>query len=125
MSYIETKIDEEKDLTIHTVSGQLTVQDVRDALDRYYSGSVTMLILWDLTKVDLSSWATNQIVFLAKKVKEYSHLRIGGKTAVVIAKDLNFGIMRMYEAYAESEEIDFETRVFRDMEKAKEWLGVE
>ena len=124
MSKIETKIYKEKDLTIHTVSGSLTVQVVYDELDRYYAGPVTMHILWDVTRADLSSWETDQIVSLVKKVKEHSHVRAGGKTAIVISKNLDFGISRMYQAYAEREKIDFEIGVFRDIEKAVLWLGV-
>ena len=124
MSKIETKIYEEKDLTIQTASGPLTVQDACDKLDRYYAGHATMLILWDITRADLSSWQADQIISLVKKAKGYSHLRAGGKTAIVISKDLNFGISRMFQSYAENDKIEFEIKVFRDIEKAKEWLGV-
>ena len=124
MPYIETKIDEEKDLTVQTVSGSFTVEDICDELERYYAGHATMLILWDIIRADLSSWQADQIVSLVKKAKGYSHLRAGGKTAIVISKDLNFGISRMFQSYAENDKIAFEIRVFRDIERAKEWLGV-
>jgi glutathionyl-hydroquinone reductase len=124
MTYIETKIDEEKDLTIQTVSGSFTVQDIFDELDRYYAGHATMLILWDITRADLSSWQADQIISLVKKAKGYSHLRADGKTAIVIRKNLNYGISRMFQSYAENDKIEFEIKVFRDIEKAKEWLGV-
>ena len=125
MSYIETKIDEEKDLTIQMVVGPVSLQDACDELDRYYAGPFTKLILWDLTRAGISSYKTEHIIALVRKVKQYHHLRKGGKTAMVISKDLNYGLTRMYQAHAEGEELDFEIRVFRDMEKAKEWLGVE
>jgi hypothetical protein len=125
MPYIETKIDHEKDLTIQAVIGPVSLQDACDALDRYYAGLFTKLILWDLTRAEISSYKTEHIIALVRKVKQYHHLRKGGKTAMVISKDLDYGLTRIYQAYAETEGIAFEIRIFRDMEKAKEWLGVE
>ncbi len=112
------------DLTIHTVTGDLSVQDVCDELDYYYSGHFTMLILWDVTRADLSSWQKDDIIYLARKVKKYSHLRRDGKTAIVLLRDVDFGISRMYQTYADVEKIDFEINVFRDVNEAKQWLGV-
>ena len=81
--------------------------------------------MWDLTRAEISSYKTEHIIALVRKVKQYHHLRKGGKTAMVISKDLDYGLTRIYQAYAETEGIAFEIRIFRDMEKAKEWLGVE
>ena len=74
ISNIETKIYDDKDLTIYQVTGEHTVQDVWDELDRYYSGRYTRLILWDVTRADLSSWQSDNIFTLAQMVKNYSHL---------------------------------------------------
>ena len=125
MADIKTKIHEDIDLTIHKITGALTVEEACDELDRYYAaGRFTMRILWELTGADISSWQREHITRLIYKVKEYSHLREGGKTALVLSRDLDFGISRMYQAYAAGERLEFEIEVFRDMEKAKEWLGV-
>lgn len=124
MSSMKTEIYEDMDVTVHTVRGPLTVLKVCDELDRYYAGRFTMRILWDLTGADLSSWQRDHITRLICKVKEYSHLRKGGKTAMVLSRDLDFGISRMYQAYASGENLEFEIEVFRDMEKAKQWLEI-
>lgn len=124
MPEIITKIYEDLDLTVQTVTGSPTVQDISDVLDRYYSGTVTKLILWDTTFADLSSWKSDEVISLARKVKSHSHLRKGGKTAMVLNRDVDYGITRMYQAYAEIEKIDFELQTFRDMNDAKQWLGI-
>lgn len=124
MRKIETKLCEEKNLTIHTVLGPLDLKDVSEELDRYYSGYITKLTLWDLTREGQHLWQKEHIIALVKKMKDHSYLREGGKTAIVVYKDLDFGLSRMVQTYADIQNIAFEIAVFRDIDKAKEWLGV-
>ena len=46
-----------------------------------------------------------------------------GRCALVSDKDVSFGFARMYEMMAEQTGV--ETRAFRDMETALQWLGIE
>lgn len=124
MPDIKTKIYEDLDLTVQTVKGPITVQDACDELDRYYADRYTMLILWDLTGLDLSSLRKDQIMTLVYKVKQYAHLRKGGKTAFVLSRDIDYGVTEMYQAYAAGENLEFEIEVFRDKKEALQWLGV-
>ena len=72
MADIKTKIHEDIDLTIHKITGALTVEEACDELDRYYAaGRFTMRILWELTGADISSWQREHITRLIYKVKEY------------------------------------------------------
>ena len=43
-----------------------------------------------------------------------------GKVAIVAASDLHFGLTRM----AESQAVATDAKVFRDMEEAREWIGL-
>jgi hypothetical protein len=56
--------------------------------------------------------------------KKYAHLRKGGRSALVLSKDVGYGIGRMYGALSEIENIPYEIRSFRDIKDAREWLGV-
>ena len=49
-----------------------------------------------------------------------SELWTGGRTAILVARDLDFGIARMFQALAE--QVDVEYQVFRDEADAIEWL---
>ena len=49
--------------------------------------------------------------------------RVGGRCAVVAAKDVHFGLSSMGIVY--SENVGIEAAVFRDTVSALEWLGVE
>ncbi len=82
----------------------------------------TTLILWDFTNATWSGIATDELQELTRKAKKYS--RKGGKTALVFSKDIDFGIGRMLEAFAEMEAYDYEFGSFRNRKDAKEWLDI-
>jgi hypothetical protein len=47
----------------------------------------------------------------------------GGKAAIVVARGVSFGMARMLELLTESSPLSI--WVFRDMQEAHEWLGIE
>jgi hypothetical protein len=44
------------------------------------------------------------------------------KAAIVISKDVTFGMARMFQVFVEQSSIDI--AIFRNMEEALRWLGV-
>ncbi len=122
MAEIETSIDYQFDLTVHIVSGDLTSQEILYKLETYYQGRPTTMILWDFTNATWSGIATDELYELVRKAKKYS--RKGGKTALVFSKDIDFGIGRELEAFAEIESYDYEFGSFRNRKDAEKWLGI-
>lgn len=124
MALIETVVNELQDLTVHTIAGEVTgdeiIEKTQDGLTRPY----TRYVLWDFTQAhatDLSIEKIQQILIIGKKLAE---ARKTGKTAIVVPQDLGFGLGRMYEAYSEIESFPTENRVFRTLSQAWEWLGL-
>lgn len=77
--------------------------------------------LWDfrgLTKGPDSSVELRDAVDLVNRTRD---LWAGSQTAIVVARDLDFGIARMFSAFAE--QVDVEYQVFRDEDAARQWLG--
>jgi hypothetical protein len=122
MAEIETSIDYQLNLTVHTVSGNLSSQELLDKLETYYQGRPTQLILWDFMDATWSGITNDELQELMRKAKKYS--RKGGKTAFVFSTDIDFGIGRMVETYGELEKYDYEFSNFRDMKDAEKWLGI-
>jgi len=122
VSNIETSIDYQLDLTVHTVSGNLTSQELLDKLETYYQGKPTKLILWDFMNATWSGITSDELKHLVHKAKKYSRKR--GKTAFVFSSDIDFGIGRMIEAYAVINRYDYEFYSFRDRKDAEKWLGI-
>lgn len=127
MGNIDTQIDPAKDLTIATATGKMTADDHREWIKKYYEGAViTSLILWDVRGADFSEISNQDILDHVKETKQLiADARKGGKTAVVIDKDmLGLGLSRMRENYFEMEEVPVAMRTFTNMDEAMEWLGV-
>ena len=56
-------------------------------------------------------------------VMRYAHLRAGGKTAIVAARDLEYGVGRTIDSLAESKNSPITTHTFRSLSEAGEWIG--
>ena len=78
----------------------------------------------DLRDADMSSVSSEILSDLAAMVEGYTKGKCQGfKTAVIAPEDLPFGISRIYEAH--SYDSPENAKVFRDLNKAFEWLGVD
>ena len=124
MGTISAKYDTDKDLTIVTAEGVITADDLLDWGNNYYEGQITSLILWDVTKADLSGLQSDKLRKIAEIMSRISEARRGGKTAFVYDNPLEFGIGRMFQAYSEMEDMPFQVQSFRSFHEARKWLGV-
>ena len=76
--------------------------------------------LWDLrslTKGPDSTPELRQAVDLVQRTRE---LWAGSRAAILVTRDLDFGIARMFGAFAE--QVGVEYRAFRDRRSAIDWL---
>jgi hypothetical protein len=127
MGTIETTYDRSRDLTIAKASGKMSADDHREWVKTYYDGAaVTSRILWDVREADFSEISRDDILDHVDLTKQLiAKARQGGKTAVVLDKDmLGFGLSRMRETYFEMEDVPVAMRTFTNIEDALEWLGV-
>ena len=122
MKKIIKKSDSENDMTVFTVIGKVTANELVAAISDFYEKSVTLNILWDLTKSDLSEISSSDVELIVNLSVKYAEKRSSGKTAIVGSDDLTFGLSRMYELTKEMTELPFETQTFRDIGKAYKWL---
>ncbi|GAB6907784.1 hypothetical protein DESC_370019 [Desulfosarcina cetonica] len=68
----------------------------------------------------LSSDAIQPLAEFSKQMKTIYNLH--GKAAIIAPRDITYGLTRMYQAYAD--EIEDNNQVFRDAQKAVDWLGI-
>lgn len=125
MSGINTSIDASKDLTVFTVRGEVCTSDVLSAIEAFYQGSPTSLVLWDLSAAVLAGVSAGDVSGIARMLKQTNKRAQRGKTALVGSEGVNFGMARMFESMAEMEDMPTEYAVFRTLEEARQWLGVE
>jgi hypothetical protein len=119
---IKKTLQKDLSLTILTVNGKITSEDLIQFCEDLCNHGMTRHLLWDLTNADLTRITKGEIEQIAKVGKSYADLRINGKTAFLAHQDLQFGLSRMYQAATEIKEHPIQHCVFRDMEKAIAWL---
>ncbi len=124
MGEIDTQIDPEGDLTIHTASGEISADEILDRIRSYYAGEVTSLVMWDLSDADLRSLTASDVQQFVDLTNSLTAPRAGGKTALVVSTTLAFGMARMYELSKDAAADQIDRKTFRDRKTALEWLGV-
>jgi len=104
-----------------SVSGILTADNVIDTAARAYPDS-PQLIIWDLTNATMANMEMSDMKRIAVHLKKFGKNRANGKTAFVSQRNIDFGLFRMYIAYAELEGTPVTFSVFRTLKDAQKWL---
>jgi hypothetical protein len=95
MAPIETFVDIEKQLTVHTVTGEIASSEIIEVIKTQNETISTKLILWDYSGASVHKLQSPEIREIVSAQKQYSHLRQGRKTAIVVSSDLGHGMSRM------------------------------
>lgn len=124
MAIIEVSTDSQNDLTIFMVHGELTADEVIQSVEALSARKPTKFVLWDATDGSVANVPTEEIQRVAQTMMRFLEKRKEGKTAFVVATDLDYGLGRMYEAFAENEGLPYAYGIFKTVKEAKQWLGI-
>jgi hypothetical protein len=108
-------------VTVQAVD-DLAVEELRRLLSALYRGAeaaASLRMLWDLSRARVPS------SFDVRSVTSFIHRnrpKIPGRTAIVAAQDVAYGISRAAQVHLEDVPVDLQ--VFRKREDAVEWLAV-
>lgn len=117
------KIDREKAIAIIEIRGTPKISDVRQAIEALLENpdhSDGMDEIWDFREASLTAITTKDLQTLAIYVSQYIG-KLAKRTAFVVKNDLEYGIGRMWEVYAE--DAPQKRQLFRDIEDAFDWLS--
>jgi len=120
---VTTNADHDKQLTIHTVTGEPSFEEGMAAFKQFWEGKPTQNVLWDFRKASLARLSSEETEAMINYIQQHAEKRSGGKTAILVSKDLEYGISRMARTFAELKNIPFEMEIFRSIEEAIQWLG--
>jgi len=123
---IKKHTDPSTDLTTFTCEGHITLKAVADAMRCLYDGidgPTTRMVLWDLSKASTENLSVDELDDIAQLRLENKIPMTNGKTAVVAPNDLDFGMVRMFQAKTAG--TPRYLMVFRTLEKAMEWMKIE
>jgi len=107
--------------TVHEVVGEVTFQELLDAVTTYYEGSPTRHVVWDLTKGSIEKLNFEQLHELAEIIRDRSHSVCGESIAWVAPRDVDYGCCREIEAITSF--LPSESKVFRTMEETWSWFS--
>ncbi|GAB4457060.1 MAG: hypothetical protein Kow0031_38060 [Anaerolineae bacterium] len=119
---IQVRVEPGSQLTIHTVTGTVTAEDIIAALKQFYTHQPTHRLLWDFREVDLSPLSKQHLMTILTVARSYAHSRPNGKTAIVTSGSLAYGISRMFENYTEIYGHPVDHEVFKSYDDALRWL---
>lgn len=111
------------DVTVMKAVGTITHSEIISVLEEFYTHNPTKLIIWDLLEASAELITSEYAKIIADFVLRFSGTRVGGKTAIVASRDLEFGVGRMFDILGNIKEADFEIKVFRNLVDASDWIG--
>jgi len=120
---IDVHADLLNDLTVKTVIGKFSADEMIDVIEDFYAAQPTKNVIWDFILADGTQISPNDIEIINQTISKYSFKRIGGKTALVVSGDYGFGMSRIHQASAENHGINIKYYITRDIEDAMRWIG--
>ena len=124
---IISKIRPSKQFSTLTATGEISSNEILEAVKSFYIKQPSNNVLWDFRYADLkkllfSNELENITTNFTKLNWEFKRV---GKTAIVASTDLWFSLARMHATVAEIKNLSHKIQVFRFMDEAIKWLGSE
>lgn len=119
---VETIIYCQQNYTLQECTGLVTNKELLDTAQSFFGGSHTRYVIWDFSVAQMINISPETIQKLVAIWLKQKARRRGGKTAVVAPADLEYSFSNILDTISELNEAPFETRVFRSLEDAKQWL---
>ena len=114
--------DDGKDLTTHVVTGPVCEEEMYKALEEFYAREPTRFLLWDMSQAAVADVTSSVLEAFVQRSATLGTQCEDGRVAVFAPQDVQFGLGRMSEAFAEQKSVPFGFRVFRSRRNALEWL---
>ena len=103
------------------VTGQRLVRAL-EALARLNTYEARHPRLWDLREADLSQLTRAELRVVARRVRTLDLSLAESRVAVVVSRDVDFGVVRMFEL-TEADSLSGAIRAFRDITRAHAWVS--
>ena len=122
MSSIQTTRDEQADLTIHTVTGEVSLDRLFECVRLYNDAGPTSNTLWDLRHGSIPTVSTDTIAPRTRESAELIPTERSGKIALVVEGNLEFGVLRIWSTYSELATDRLKLRLFHNYDNAIAWF---
>jgi hypothetical protein len=109
-------------LTIFTVSGVVSAEEVIAAAAADMAAPQTRDSMWDFTQASSVKLTTAAVEKIAENLIPHAAHIDGGKVALVGSGAIQVGLGKVYKAFAALAGLPYEYRVFRKRVRAEAWL---
>ena len=121
---IDLLLNDLKSIRTHVCSGIITPSDILQVLHKIYSNKSfthAQHAIWDFRNC-VAHISGDEMQKIINYVQGFRKGPGGGKVALVVSGDLEYGLARMYDLLSEYQ-IDRELMVFKDYDEALRWIG--
>ena len=118
---VNTVVNDE--VIIHTVSGKMTYEEIKssyEAVLKHPDFQDDMNSIWDLRAADASKLDSHDVIKIARYFETKTKGRAEYKTAVVVSRDLEYGLSKKYQVAAA--DLPARIGIFIELEAAKRWV---
>lgn len=121
------QISRSRDITVFTLTGEVTFSELTDSLREYGEDGPTLLELYDLRELTGERLSQTDIDRLVEFLNQSASYRPNNsKTAVVVEEDIDFGISKTVALLTLIDGVvPYQVNVFRVMNEAERWLDLE
>lgn len=120
---INTFVDNKSSIMIHTVSGEITFEEIKSSYKTVLTHpdfQKDMHSIWDFRNADASKFNSQDVIRLARYFETQLKNRTDFKVAVIVSRDLEYGLSRMYQVAAA--DLPAKIEIFFRFEDAKTWI---
>jgi hypothetical protein len=122
MGSITRGVELDTNLTVFSVVGDADASQVLTQIVTFLREAPTQEVLWDIRRGTLTALSAQDLRRIVQRAGPLTQVRSGGRTAIVCSREVDFGLCRMFQTFAEQAEVPFEIHVARDIEVARRWL---
>jgi len=120
---VNTFVDKKNSVIIHTVTGEITFAQIKSSYEAVLSHpdlQDDMCVIWDIRDADASKFDSQDVIRLARYFETQLKYRSKFKVAVIVSRDLEYGLSRMYQVAAA--DLPAKIGIFINIEDAKKWV---
>lgn len=119
---INNLVDFSKQMTLHTGSGQLELDEIMATVKAFSNGQLTTNILWDLRNATVKPPTSDALDLIKKLTKKSGKRKAPRKVAIVASSDLFNVLTQTLSTFFLTENVPFSVVAFRSMTEALKWL---
>ncbi|MBU1241412.1 hypothetical protein KKF84_07525 [Myxococcota bacterium] len=123
MGDIKTTRFPKKGITVRTVRGIVSSEEIEKWISVQYAKPATPHLIWDMRKASVEKIHSRNIKDIFDHTQQFAEKRLGGKTALIVGDEAARGLSKLYTTHHELNGSDNEHRIFGDLNNALKWIS--